>query len=214
MAGKGAEAERILKEVTAADPSQLEAYQLLGQVYRGQGRIDQAVQQYELVAQRSPAEAAGAKTMVGMLLEGQNNRTAARAAYEQALALDSRAGVAANNLAWIYAQDGKLDDALRYATVAQEALRRRPEAEDTIGWIYLQKGMSSDAIAAFERARDRSPQNAIYSYHLGLAYQKNGDNSRARAALTRALDLKPDFAGADDARTQLGSLPEATTGTK
>jgi tetratricopeptide (TPR) repeat protein len=209
--GNLAGAEQILKEVIAADASQLDAYQLLGRVYRSQGKIDQAVQQYELVAQRAPSEAAAAKTMIGMLYEAQNKRNEARTAYEQALAADGHAGVAANNLAWIHATDGRLDDALRFATIAQETLRRRPEAEDTIGWVYLQKGMSTQALAAFERARDRAPQNAIYHYHLGLAHQKMGDNNRARAAFTRALELKPDFNGADDARTQLA---EATTAAK
>ena len=126
------------------------------------------------------------------------------------LADDPRAGVAANNLAWLYASDGKLDDALRLAKVAQDSLRRRPEAEDTLGWIYLQKGLSTQAIASFERALARAPQNPVYHYHLGLAYLKNGDPDRARGALTRALDLNTNFNGAADARAQLATLAETT----
>jgi tetratricopeptide (TPR) repeat protein len=148
--------------------------------------------------------------MIGMLHEARNDRAAARAAYEQALAVDPKAGVAANNLAWIVAQDGKLDEALRLATIAQDTLRRRPEAEDTLGWIYLQKGLSTQAIASFERARDRAPQNPLYHYHLGLAYLKNGDKDRARLELTRALELRPDFSGAADARAQLAKLSDAS----
>ena len=103
------------------------------------------------------------------------------------------AGVAANNLAWIYASEGKLDQALRLATTAKAALRRRPEAEDTLGWIYLQKGLASQAIAAFEWARDRAPKNPVYHYHLGLAHVKSGDPSRARTSFARALQLQPEF---------------------
>ena len=141
-----------------------------------------------------------------MLHEARQDRSAARAAYEKVLADDPRAGVAANNLAWIYVADGRLDDALRMAKVAQFALRRRPEADDTAGWVYLKKGLTTEAIPAFERARDRAPDNPIYQYHLGLAYAKVGDKERAAEALRRSLELKPDFAGADDARAQLVAL--------
>ena len=209
-AGNSGGAEQTLKAVIARDASQLEAYELLGRLYAGQGKVDDAVQQYEALAQRSATGAAGARTMIGMLQEVRKDRESARRAYEQALESDPHAGVAANNLAWIYAADGKLDHALRLATIAQASLRRRPEAEDTIGWIYLQKGLTSKAIAAFERARDRAPQNPVYYYHLGLAHLKSGDNERARTSFTRALQLRPDFPDAADARTQLAALGEAT----
>ncbi len=208
-AGNMKAAEQTLKAIIASDASQLDAYDLLGRVYASQGKVEDAVQQYEALARRSPSGAAGAQTMIGMLQEARKDREAARQAYEQALARDPHAGVAANNLAWIYAADGKLDEALRLATIAQASLRRRPEAEDTLGWIYLQKGETSRAIAGFERARERAPQNPVYHYHLGLAHLKSGDIPRARTAFTRALELRSDFAGASDARTQLAAMDEA-----
>jgi tetratricopeptide (TPR) repeat protein len=210
-AGDLSAAERILKDVIARDPSQLDAYELLGRAYVGQGKVEPAIQQYEALAARSPEAAASSRTMVGMLHAATGNRDAARASYERVLAEDPRAGVAANNLAWMYAEDGKLDEAMRLATVAQDSLRRRPEAEDTIGWILLQKGLATQAAAAFERARQRAPQNPVYHYHLGLAYAKIGDTERARTELTRALDLSSDFNGAADARAQLGALGQTAS---
>jgi tetratricopeptide (TPR) repeat protein len=210
-AGNFAAAEPILAKVIAADASQLDAYELLGRAYVGQGKVDQAVKQYEALAERSPGAATGARTMVGMLHETRNDRPAAMAAYEKVLALDPKAGVAANNLAWLYVADGKLDDALRLARVAQDSLRRRPEPEDTLGWVYLQKGLATQAIAAFERALSRAPQNPVYHYHQGLAYLKSGNADRARAALAKALDLNAEFNGAADARAQLATLAKPTT---
>jgi tetratricopeptide (TPR) repeat protein len=205
-AGAVGEAERLLESVIAADASQIEAYELLGRVYAGQGKTDRAVRQYEALAERSPDRASGARTMVGMLHDARGDRAAATAAYEQVLADDPKAGVAANNLAWIYVDQGRLDEALRLANIARDSLRRRPEAEDTRGWVYLKKGLATQAIAAFEIARERAPQNPVYHYHLGLAYLKTGETARARAAFRRALELRPDFAGADDARAQLQAL--------
>jgi tetratricopeptide (TPR) repeat protein len=209
--GNLAGAEQTLKSVIANDASQLEAYERLGRVYAGQGRIDEAVAQFEALAQRSPSAAAGARTVAGILYESRHDRHAARRSYEQALASDAQAGVAANNLAWIYAADGKLDQALGLALTAQASLRRRPEPEDTLGWIYLKKGLTSQAITAFERARERAPRNPVYHYHLGLAQLKSGDPEAARASLARALQLQPDFADAADARTKLAAIDDGGT---
>ena len=102
----------------------------------------------------------------------------------------------------MYAESGRLDDALKLATVAQEELKR-PEAEDTLGWVYYRKGLAQHAIAAFERAVAKAPDNPVYQYHLGLAQMKDGNTRQGRAALKRALALKSDFNGADDARKAL-----------
>jgi tetratricopeptide (TPR) repeat protein len=141
--------------------------------------------------------------MAGMLHEAKGDRPRAKQVYEAVVARDKRAGVASNNLAWIYAEEGRLDEALRLARIAQEQLRRRPEAEDTVGWIQLRKGVTADAIAAFTRAVERAPNNPVYHYHLGLAYLQSGEKQRGRSELQRALALSPNFNGAEDARRQL-----------
>ena len=202
-AGKTAEAEQTLRAVVSADPSQLDAYDLLGRIAISAGQLDRAVTEYQALAGRSKTPA-GPLTMVGMIEEARGRGDAARQQYEKALEADPRAGVAANNLAWMYAEAGRLDEALTLATVATEQLKR-PEAEDTLGWIYYRKGLTQHAITAFERAVSRSPKNPVYQYHLGLAQLKDGNDTQGRAALKRALDLKPDFNGADDARKALNA---------
>ena len=201
-AGKTVEAETALRELVTADPSQLDAYDLLGRIAMSKGQMDRALAEYKVLAER-PSSRAGALTLMGMIEEARGNQDAARRHYEDVLEADARAGVAANNLAWMYAESGKLDEALRLATVAQEQMRGRPEAEDTLGWVYYRKGLATHAVAAFDRALAKSPDNPVYHYHLGLAQLKAGNMRHGRAALTRALALKPDFNGADEARKAL-----------
>jgi putative PEP-CTERM system TPR-repeat lipoprotein len=201
-AGNSAEAEQILQSVIAADATELDAYELLGQLYVSQGKLDRAIEQYERLGQRAPRPT-GPRTMAAILHEARGDRPRARQAYEAIVAGDARAGIAANNLAWIYAEEGRLDDALRLARIAQEQLTRRPEGEDTLGWVQLRRGVPADAIAAFTRAVGRAPNNPVYHYHLGLAYLKIGDKARGREELQRALTLNPEFKGAVDARQQL-----------
>ena len=195
-AGDHQAAEGILREVLSRDASRSKPTSCWAHL-RGAGQGGSGVQQYKAMAQRSPSSAASALTLIGNAGRDPEGSAAARAAYKRTLAGDPKAGVAANNLAGIYAEEGKLDDALRLALVAQQVLKRRPEADDTVGWIYFQKGLPLEAIAAFERlvsARRRTRSITT----VGLAHMKTGQRDRARSAFARALGLGPDFAGADD----------------
>jgi tetratricopeptide (TPR) repeat protein len=200
-AGNSADAEQTLRTLVTADPSQLEAYDLLGRIAVSKGQLDHALAEYQALAARSRTPA-GPMTLVAMIHEARGDRDAARQQYEKVLETDPHAGVAANNLAWMYAESGRLDEALKLATVATEQLKR-PEADDTLGWVYYRKGLEEHAITAFQRALSKAPDNPVYHYHLGLAQMKDGNDSQGRAALKRALALRSDFNGADDARKAL-----------
>ena len=146
--------------------------------------------------------------MIGMINAAQGDTATARAKYEQALAKNPSAGVAANNLAWLYAEGGRLDEALALATEAQSALHNRPEAEDTLGWVYLKRGESRSAIAAFERAIAAAPQKSTYHYHLGLAHAQETNTTAAVSSLQRALTLG--LSGADAAAAKAAIQDLAT----
>jgi len=110
--------------------------------------------------------------MVAMILQAQGHKADARKGYEGILAMDSHAAVAANNLAWMYLEDRRLDEALRLALVAKEKLRRTPEVNDTLGWIYVQRNEPKAAIAPLTEAVEARPDNALYREHLQMARQK------------------------------------------
>jgi len=130
--------------------------------------MDAALQKYRVLAGRAP-DPTGPQTMVAMILQAKGDRAGARAQYEAVLASHPRAAVAANNLAWMLSEDGHLDQALQYATVAAQELRNRPEPQDTLGYIYLQKKLPIHAVPAFERAVQLAPANATYKAHLAQA---------------------------------------------
>ena len=66
-------------------------------------------------------------------IQKQKKDAEAKVKYEKVLSLNSHAGVAANNLAWIYAaSDGNLDMALQLAQTAKAQLPDRPEVNDTL----------------------------------------------------------------------------------
>lgn len=205
-AGDAAAAERHLRRAIEADPANLEAYSLLGGLYVTQNRLDEARQEFERVAARQPSSVA-ARTMVGIILGQQGRHDESRKVYERLVAETDRAPVAANNLAWLYAESGEqLDRAVTLAEGAANQLRELPQAHDTLGWVYYKKSLPDLAARSFQRSVDLAPGNPVYHYHLGIALAKVGRREVAKNALEKALTIKPDFAGADDARAVLATL--------
>jgi tetratricopeptide (TPR) repeat protein len=199
-------AERVLRDAIELDSANIAAYGLLGQIYVSQQKLNEARIEFEQVAKRLPKEA-GPPTMLGMIQELLNNKEEARRWYEMALAADSNAPVAANNLAWLTAeQGGNLDVALQLARTAKARLPDSHQVDDTLGWVYYKKGLNTLAIASFQSSAQKDPKNPLYHYHLGLAYAKDGDTDNARKALELALSLNPKFEGASEAQKALAAL--------
>jgi Tfp pilus assembly protein PilF len=145
-AGDVARAEQLLVEAIQADTTVVEAYAMLGRLYLSQKRLDQARAKFEDLLKRQPRSVA-ALTMVGIVLQAQNQPAEAQRRYEQALELDAHAPVAAANLAALLAEHGgNLDVALQLAQTAKEQLPASSQVDDTVGWIYVKKGLASLAI--------------------------------------------------------------------
>jgi tetratricopeptide (TPR) repeat protein len=199
-------AERAFKQALDINPANLQTYIALGQLYAQQRRLPEATTEFETLVQRQP-KAIGPQTALGILLQLQNRPDEARARYEKVLQLDSRAAVAANNLAWIYAQQGtNLDIALQLAQTAKSQLPDMPEVNDTLGWVYHKKGMANLAIPPLQQSIAKAPNNPTYHYHLGVAYASAGDKARARQSLERALALNPSAEESAEAKKALEGL--------
>jgi tetratricopeptide (TPR) repeat protein len=207
-AGDIPRAEQLALALVERHPDVLDAYVTLGRIYLAAGRLDRATTQYQALAERQP-RSVSVHTVVGMLLQMQGKTADARARFEHVLQLDRSAVVAANNLAWIYAEDGSnIDLALTLAQTAKAKLPDQPEINDTLGWIYIKKGLGTLAVPPLEQAVARDPGNPGYLHHLGAAYALAGATDKARATLTRALALDGTSADASRSREYLRKLPE------
>lgn len=199
-------AEQTLRSVIERDPSNLGAYGQLARLYLGQNKLGQAQAEFDRIAERAPS-ATGPRTVAAMIAEMQNNRPDARRRYEEIMTIDPRAAVAANNLAYLYAEEGgNLDTALQLAQTAKQVLPEAPEVSDTLGFVYLKKNLASLAIQPLLDSTTRDANNPIYHFHLGLAYAQSGAKTKARESLNRALALSQTFPGADQARQALRDL--------
>jgi len=131
-------------------------------------------------------------TMAALLTNaGQKNE--AKAAYENALRIDSDNPVALNNLAYIMAESpgGDLNQALTFAQRANQKLPQAYEIADTLGWIYLKKNLPDNALELFKNNVTKVPTNPTYRYHLAMALYQKGDKANAKQELQKALTNHP-----------------------
>jgi len=145
--------------------------------------------------------------MVAMLLEKENKVPEALKAYQRILEIDPHAAIAANNLAWQYAElGGNLDVALQLAKTATSQAPDDPEFNDTLGWVYYKQDLVDTAVPIMSRVVEKNPKNPRFHFHLGMAYAKQGEDAKAIAEFKRALALDPKFQNADEAKRMIKEL--------
>ncbi len=136
------QAEAYFNKAVESDPNQLQAYVSLGELYLRQDNPRKAIDKFEAMLQINP-DFVPAYTLLGMIHEGLKEYDKAKTRYEQALKINPKFGPAANNLAWLYAeQGGNIDTALGLAQTAREQLPQDPNVADTLGWVYYKKNVS------------------------------------------------------------------------
>jgi Flp pilus assembly protein TadD len=127
--------------------------------------------------------------------------------YQASLAQNAHDPIAANNLAWVYAEQGEnLDMALSLATQAKQMAPEMTAVNDTLAWIQYKKGNYRVSVSLAEDAVKRQPENPDFRYHLGMALTGVGEKDRAKTELQKALQLKLGGQDAQDAQKTLASL--------
>jgi len=202
-------AEAALRRAIDADPAGFDAYTVLGQLLYARGRLAEGRKEFEQVLARRPGSV-GAQTMIAVILRKEGKTEEAVAHYLKVLEIDPNAPIAANNLAWIYAEKGTdLDQAVILARIAKRRLPEVPDVSDTLGWAYYRNGepnMLKLAVPLLQEAVAKVPNNPLFRYHLGAAYAKSGQTADARRELQKALELDSKCVGASESKRLLGSL--------
>ena len=180
-------AERELLTSVDVDANYLPAYSAYASLLASQNRTDEAIEQYQKVIAKKPA--AQVYTMLGILEDARGNAIEAENDYRKALEIAPEMPIAANNLAWLIAENqGNLDEALRLATGAVAKNQSVAVFYDTLGWVYLKKGLTRPAVEQLKKAvaleeanakRNGTAPNPGYRMRLGMALAKAGDKTSA-----------------------------------
>ena len=173
--GDPAAAEAAFKKAIEVNPQMLQAYGLLGQLYVSQKRMDQALAEFDQLPEGAEGRDRGHDGGDDPRRPGQAR---ARQALRAALQADPNAAVAANNLAYLYAEQEATWTSRCSWRRRPSSSCRMPEINDTLGFVYLKKDLATLAIPPLETSVRKDPQNWLYQYTLGLAYSKAGERGR------------------------------------
>jgi len=206
------DAENELKTSIELDSGYLPAYSSYAALLVGRNETAAAIEQYQTVIQKSPS--APVFTMLGILEDSRGNLAEAEKHYRSALELAPDSPIAANNLAWLIAENqGNLDEALQLATASVSRNQNVAGFYDTLGWVYLKKGLYSPAVEQLRKAvmleeKTGNIATASYRIRLGVALASAGDTVSARREVEASLRSSGSLSQKEvnDARRVLATL--------
>jgi tetratricopeptide (TPR) repeat protein len=185
----------------------------LGAVFLGQGKVQEAMSQFEQTLRLEP-DCAQAHNNLGIALAQTGSIEEAIAQCEQALQIKPDFAEAHNNLGAVFLGQGRLQEAISHY---EQALRIKPDyaqAHDKLGIALAQTGKFEEAIAHYKRALQINPDYAEAHYDLGVAFENVERETEAIDQYEKALRIYPDYVGAHvnlgNAFLRIGKVTEAT----
>lgn len=196
-AERSEEAIKILKDVTAEDPRDIEAIMALGNIERGRKRFSDCAQTYTQAIEAMPAASEKGAWVTyyyrGICFERSKQWSKAEVDMRKALELQPEQPHVLNYLGYSWIDQGvNLDEGMK---MIRRAVEQRPDdgyIVDSLGWAYYRIGNFEEAVKHLERAIDLKPEDPTINDHLGDAYWRVGRTLEARFQWAHARDLKPE----------------------
>jgi tetratricopeptide (TPR) repeat protein len=212
-ADRSEEAIKILREVVAADPKDLEAIMALGNIQRGRKKFADCGDTYSKGVAVLPSGNDKANSVWyyyrGICEERSKQWPKAEADMRKALELQPDQPHVLNYLGYSWIDQGvNLDEGMK---MIKRAVEQRPDdgyIVDSLGWAYYRIGNYEEAVKNLERAIDLKPEDPTINDHLGDAYWRVGRTLEAKFQWAHARDLKPE---ADDLPKILAKIENGLT---
>ena len=183
------DARAAFQAAASADPHFRPAQLALARLDASEGKLDSAHHRLSDLLAANPNDSE-LWLYMGWLENLRKNYPLAVDYFRKVVDRDPSNVVALNNLAYILAsQDGRFDEALKYAQQVKEIAPDNKGVDDTIGWIMYRKGLYRSAVKYLESAA-AGEADPVIRYHLGMAYMKTGDR-RGEPTLRAALRSAP-----------------------
>jgi tetratricopeptide (TPR) repeat protein len=189
--GRGAEAERMCREILFVDPGHAQTLHLLGLIEHQRGRSGEAIEHMRMAIVRDGRDPAFHHNL-GNILRGLDRLAEAIGCYERALALAPASVDTLYNLGNTYQDLGQPERAAAYF---ERALRFNPNAielHNNLGTALQDLGRLDEAIGCYRKALALRPDLVESLVGLGVVLRTQGRLEEAVAHYRRALELSPD----------------------
>ncbi len=200
--GRLREAEKLYKDVLAAQPDNFDALHLYGVLMHQRG---QPVEALRLIgaALKANARAAAAHSNHGMVLAALNRDAEAVESYDRAIALQPDFAGAINNRGNALRKLGRNEEAIESFERALALNPGYPEALNNRGNALVAMQRTAEALKSYDAALAQRPSYVDALVNRAEALRRLAREDEAMASLDRALALKPDHPAALQGRAQL-----------
>jgi tetratricopeptide (TPR) repeat protein len=185
-AGSEDKAQALLERAVRENPNLTMAHQLLGDLYRKNGDLNRAGDQYAMLVRLDPYSFKS-HYEVGLTAQLLNRLDDAAAAYLRALALSPRDLNANMNLGLVYLALGHVDDAVRQLQLAVSINPKSAAAQCNLGVVLEAAGQLHKAETAYQRAVELDPNQTVAMIDLGSILVREDQGMEAAAVLKAAV---------------------------
>ncbi len=186
---------RLWTDTVAKRPGNARARASLAYLLARQGRLAEAIAQYEAALRAKPGFAE-ARVNLGNAQFGAGRVDDAIATFREALRRDPESAQAHYDLGTILARSGRFAGAIDEYGVALRLNPGNADAHNNLGNVLLQLGRASEAVSQYEEALRLVPTSADVHVNCGNALAALRRYAEARGHFEAALRLRPDDAAA------------------
>ena len=173
------------------DPYSPEAHFQLGQSLREQGRLDEAVKEYQEAIKSDP-KYSEAYAYMGLSKLSQNSLGEAESALKQAIQYNPSNSTAHYGLGKTYLKMGQTDAAIKELNTALYQNPNSHPAHLAMGEAYQTQGNNNAAIKEFQKSISIKPENPDAYLHIADIRETRGDLELSISELRASLEQMPD----------------------
>lgn len=192
-------AEKLLLEIYAYQPGDRLLLGMLGDLYKDQMKLDEAVSFYTkaIRLQRTANDTAAlSKTLFSRasVYDAMGWQQKAETDLIQAIELNPNEALMLNYLGYMWLDSDKnISQAVDLIKKAHDLAPNEPHILDSLAWAYYKQGDYEQALEYAEKSADLLPYSSMVQSHLGDIYKALGRTREASYQYHKALELKADI---------------------
>jgi serine/threonine protein kinase len=164
-----------------------------GANYRNQGRLDEAIENFNKAITLDPNTAINYSER-GSIYYDQDNQDKALDDFNTAIKLDSRLAIAYNNRAYVYYNKGKKKEALDDFNKAIELEPGLAVSYNGRGVVYHDQNEEQKAIDDYNKAIKIDKNYAVAHHNRGTFYLNKGKLNESLVDLNKVIEIEPKLA--------------------
>jgi tetratricopeptide (TPR) repeat protein len=180
--------EKLAREMLLKNPSDLDYYVTLSQIYLQAKKFNQAEEILKKAQETTKGNQDAIRFQLGAVYERAKRFDQAEGQFLDILKGDPQNAMVLNYLGYMWADRGvRLDEALEYIRRAVELDPGNGAYLDSLGWVYFKMNQFQEAEKNLAEAARRVRNDPTIHEHLGDLYFKRGEYDKAESSWQQAI---------------------------